>query len=132
MRAEQNPSHAFVCEKRRRGARNAQAFDHLPAFALEFVLRKGGLPRQFGHEFQQIGRELGQSIEADRARVGAGACADVRAHSAQIFFDLAAGAPLGPRPHYRGGNLGQAGCLRRSGCVTAAEVELSSEFRDCV
>src|ERR1700733_3897561 len=97
MRAKKDPPESLVGQERRRGALDAQAFDGLAALALELLLRKRGLLRQFGDQLQQLRGKLSEPVKSDGAGVGAGARTYVGAHAPQIFLDLPAGPRFGSR-----------------------------------
>ena len=128
MRAKENAAQTLARQKRRRGALDAQAFDHLAALALELLLGKRGLLRQFGDQLQQFRGEFGEAVEGDGAGVRAGAGAQVGAHAPQIFFDLPAGARFGAGANDGRGDFREARRFRGDRGVAAAEIEFAGEF----
>ena len=130
--AEQDVPQAFAGEKGRRGALDAQTFDHLPALALELLDRERGMLRQLGDQGEQLAREFGEAGKGNGAGVRAGAGAEVRAHAAQIFLDLAAGALGRARADDRSRDSARPGVFERGDGVAAAEIEDAGEFRDGV
>ena len=132
MRAKQDPAQPFAGQKARRGALDSQAFDQLPPLAFEFVGGKGSLLRELRDEPQQIVRKIHQAGEGNHAGIGAGSGRQVRAHAAQILFDLAAGARRGASAHHGCGHIRESRRSRRRDGVAAAEEKLPGEFRDRV
>ena len=132
MLAEQHAPKALAGEERRRGALDAQAFDHLPPLALELLGRERGLLRQLGDQGEQLAGEFGEAGKGDGAGVRAGAGAEVGAHAPQILLDLAAGALGRAGADDGGGDLREARRLECGDGVAAAEIEDAGEFRNGV
>ena len=130
MLAENHAAEALVCEKRGRGAFDAQAFDFAAALALEFIVGKRGVAREVGHEFEDSFGKLGEAGEGNRAGISAGLRAEIGAHAAKIFFDLAAGTRRGAGAHDRGSDFRKARRAMRDAGIAAAEEKLRGNFRE--
>ena len=128
MLAEKHAAKALIGEKAGRGALDAELLEALAAFALEFVLREGSVPGQIGHQFEQLARKFREAGDRNRAGIGAGVRAEVGAHAAQVFLDLAAVARCGAGAHDGGRHSGDAGIALRDNRVAAAEEKLRRDF----
>ena len=109
-----------------------EALDQLAPLAFEFIFGKRSVLRQLRDQAQQIVRKIHQAGERNHAGIGASARRKIRAHTPQVFLDLAAGAPRSAGAGHCSGHVSQAG--RRGGRdgVSAAEEKLSGKFRDRV
>src|ERR1700741_2075483 len=90
MIAKQHTAHSFVGEETRSGALDAQAFDLLAAFAFELIFGERGVASEIGQQFEKPVGEFSEAADGNGAVVRTGACAGIRAHAAEILFNLAA------------------------------------------
>ena len=100
----------------------------MAAFAFEFVLGEGGFAGEFVDELQERLGKFAEAGEADGAGVLSGAAAEIGAQTAQVFFNLAAGALRGAGAHERGGHFGEAGGAVGDLRVAGAEIEFTMKF----
>ena len=117
MRAEQNAAQSLAGQKRRRGALDAQPLDQLAPLALELLRGKEACCASSETSPSSSREKFAEPAEGDRAGVRAGVSAEVRAHAAQVFFDLAAGAALGAGAHHRSGDVRESRSAGRAAAL---------------
>ncbi len=130
MLAEEHAAEALVRQKGGRGALDAQALDFAAALALEFLGGKRRVAREIGHQLEDALGKFGKPGKRNGAGIRAGVRAEIGAHAAQIFFDLAAGARSGAGANDGGGDFREARRAVSDDRVAAAEEKLRGNLRE--
>ena len=91
---------------------------------------KRSIAREIGHQIENTFGKFRKPGKRNGAGIRARVRAQIGAHAAQIFFDLAAGARSGAGAHHRGGHFGEARRAMRDAGVSAAEEKLRGNFRE--
>ena len=100
-------------------------FEFLPAFAFKLSFGKRGFARQFVNQVEQRFGKFGQAGECNGADVRTSFRGKISADAPQVFFQLAAGAPLRAGPHNRCRHFCKPGCAVRGRGIAGEEDQLA-------